>query len=180
MTGSKAELRRELRRQNRSGFPVPTVAPKAPWLEWLKAHPGTWGAYRALDGELDLEQILRECPGIEWVYPRVEGSELRFCRLDHQGWVAGVFAPEPAESAPTVEPSQLRGILIPGLAFDRFGNRLGRGRGYYDRFLSQFAGLSLGVVPSNRILPRVPTDEWDRSVMYLATEDQFLVAEKER
>ena len=58
-------------------------------------------------------------------------------------------------------------ILVPGLAFDAAGHRLGRGRGYYDRFLSSLftshfsLSTSIGVCFDFQKVPEVPTDEHD-------------------
>jgi 5-formyltetrahydrofolate cyclo-ligase len=57
-------------------------------------------------------------------------------------------------------------IIVPGLAFDKSGNRLGRGKGYYDRFLSKLPSdtQSVGLAFDFQILPFVPTTEHDVSV----------------
>ncbi|MCR5487365.1 MAG: 5-formyltetrahydrofolate cyclo-ligase [Lachnospiraceae bacterium] len=59
--------------------------------------------------------------------------------------------------------------LIPGLAFDRKGNRLGRGRGYYDRILREWKGKCLlaGLCLSAQIMPSVPCEEWDIPVDFV-------------
>jgi 5-formyltetrahydrofolate cyclo-ligase len=57
-------------------------------------------------------------------------------------------------------------VLVPALAVDRAGNRLGRGGGSYDRALSRVSSTTavLAVVFDDEVLPSVPTDEWDRPV----------------
>lgn len=55
-------------------------------------------------------------------------------------------------------------IVVPGMAFDRQGNRLGRGKGYYDRFLSDkrlSKAYKMGLCFSCQLLDEVPTDEND-------------------
>ncbi len=64
-------------------------------------------------------------------------------------------------------------ILIPGLAFDMKGRRLGRGKGWYDRFLQRSASsgsVVVGVCFSSQIVPEVPTEKHDRKVDLLCTE----------
>jgi 5-formyltetrahydrofolate cyclo-ligase len=63
-------------------------------------------------------------------------------------------------------------IITPGLAFDRQGRRLGRGRGYYDRFfasLDRAAYYALGLCLESQLLPEVPADNLDKSVDAICT-----------
>lgn len=52
-------------------------------------------------------------------------------------------------------------IMVPGLAFDRFGNRLGRGKGYYDRFLKKCRAKRIGLAYEAQIIPKIPIEEHD-------------------
>lgn len=61
-------------------------------------------------------------------------------------------------------------LLIPGLAFTTKGERLGRGKGYFDRFLSMYKGLKVGVAFSDQVFEQVPTDEHDELLDYLVTD----------
>ncbi|MBO7310483.1 MAG: 5-formyltetrahydrofolate cyclo-ligase [Clostridia bacterium] len=60
--------------------------------------------------------------------------------------------------------------LVPALAFDSFGARIGYGKGYYDRFLSDFCGKSFGIVFHDLFLDKLPTDEHDIPVDLIITE----------
>ena len=70
---------------------------------------------------------------------------------------------QPAPDAPLLEPSVLDVILVPGLAFDRRGNRLGWGAGYYDQLLVQLDPevATVGVVPEERIVLSLPREAHD-------------------
>ncbi len=60
--------------------------------------------------------------------------------------------------------------IVPGLAFDEKGYRLGFGKGYYDRFLSWFKGFTVGICYSNCVMSRLPTEKYDKSVDILVTD----------
>lgn len=69
-----------------------------------------------------------------------------------------------------IPPEQIDLALIPGLAFDICGNRLGRGLGFYDRFLSSgFRGVKCGICSASRFLNKVPTSPHDIGVDYIFT-----------
>jgi 5-formyltetrahydrofolate cyclo-ligase len=65
-------------------------------------------------------------------------------------------------------------VLVPGLAFDEYGNRLGRGRGFYDRFLahSEFHGVACGMGIEEQVTATVPAGPLDRPVEMLVTDQK--------
>lgn len=69
--------------------------------------------------------------------------------------------PEPSESCENYKDSASTLCLVPALAFDRSGYRLGYGGGYYDRFLKNFSGTSLGIVYDRFICPELPVGYYD-------------------
>jgi 5-formyltetrahydrofolate cyclo-ligase len=84
----------------------------------------------------------------------------------------GLPEPDP-ERTVAVPPEDLDLVLVPGLAFDRAGRRLGRGRGFYDGFLAILPPgcVTCGVAFADQVVPEVPTEPHDRPVAHLATED---------
>ena len=73
--------------------------------------------------------------------------------------------------------TQIDVVLVPGLAFDRFGNRLGRGKGCYDRFLRCLRSdtLTIGLAFDGMIHDQIPHDENDHPVKMVVTESQMFV-----
>ena len=81
--------------------------------------------------------------------------------------------PNPAESTP-VALSDVDLAIIPGVAFDERGNRLGYGMGYYDRLLSRFKGSTVALAFELQILPSVPREEHDVRVGKIVTEKRVI------
>lgn len=67
-------------------------------------------------------------------------------------------------------------VLVPGLAFDRCGNRLGRGIGWYDRLLKRLGkqATPAGLAYDFQIVDRVPAEPWDEPVAYIFTETRLI------
>jgi 5-formyltetrahydrofolate cyclo-ligase len=81
---------------------------------------------------------------------------------------------EPAPSLPQVDPSDLDLVLVPGVAFDRRGGRLGFGGGYYDRLLPMTTALRVGVTYDQTLVDRLPVQEHDQLVQWIVTPTQIL------
>lgn len=105
------------------------------------------GAFMRKDPEPDLGSFLVKAD-CKVFYPRIEGDDLRYYAPKHAYAFlpnsSGVSEPKPEESEP-ISVDQLKVIFVPGLAFDKKGWRLGRGKGFYDRLLKNFKGLKVGV-----------------------------------
>lgn len=80
------------------------------------------------------------------------------------------------ESLVLANPEEIDLIIIPGAAFDRKGDRLGYGGGYYDRFLNRLrpAALKIALAFACQILPEIPIDPYDLRVDALVTEEGIL------
>ena len=77
---------------------------------------------------------------------------------------------EPGTDCPPVTPEEIDLVLVPGLAFDRSGGRLGQGGGFYDRWLTGFSGVTAGLCRDLLLLDRVPREAHDRAVDLVVTE----------
>ncbi len=64
--------------------------------------------------------------------------------------------------------------LVPGLCFDVSGNRLGYGKGYYDRFLKNYASLSFGLCYNRLVKKSIPVNNYDEKVTLLITEEGII------
>ena len=132
-------------------------------------------AYMPIKNEVDLTPLLTRHSEKRWVLPRIipeEDHRMVFHPYDAARLVRHPFGmAEPSADLPTVPPEAIELVLVPGLAFDRHGWRLGYGGGYYDRFLIGFAGISAGIVFRALLLDDLPHGEFDVPVQWVVTED---------
>jgi len=109
----------------------------------------------------------------EVYFPRVNGSSLDFYRIhDLKQLKPGKFGVlEPECNLFKIDPLQINLFIIPGLAFDNSGNRLGFGKGYYDRILINIPEQNrVGLSYSFQILDSVPANDNDQKVGIIVTE----------
>jgi len=133
------------------------------------------GLYFPVRNEVDTREIFSRSigSGKEVYFPRVEGPELTFHRVsDINELKPGKFGiPEPDSSSSIIEPERLDLILIPGVAFDPSGVRLGYGKGYYDRLLARIPiNKRVAVAYSFQMSGSLPHGEEDISMGLVATE----------
>jgi 5-formyltetrahydrofolate cyclo-ligase len=64
--------------------------------------------------------------------------------------------------------------LVPGLAFDETGNRLGRGMGYFDRILQDLRGVKIALAYDFQVLSEVPTEAHDTPMDFIVTEKRLI------
>jgi 5-formyltetrahydrofolate cyclo-ligase len=140
--------------------------------EWAAAR--TVGLYAAQGTEPNLNGLL-DAPGKTFCFPRVSGEGLVFRRcqsleqLQPGPW--NLLEPDPAQ-CPVVPAPEIDMLLIPGLAFTRTGGRLGRGGGFYDRFLTRAhpRAVTVGVCFAVQLLDALPLEAHDHEVDCVVTE----------
>jgi 5-formyltetrahydrofolate cyclo-ligase len=142
--------------------------------------------YAALPGEVPTQAIAEEAwrRGVTLVYPRCLPEEralaLHHVRAHHELSRGSYGIREPAPHCPLVRVEEIDVALIPGLAWDRQGGRLGRGAGYYDRLLAHpgWRALRCGVFFAAQEMPHVTTDPWDVRMQVVVTEGEVVRVEK--
>jgi 5-formyltetrahydrofolate cyclo-ligase len=139
---------------------------------------GTLATYAAVGDEIDPAPLeaLAVAAGWTLAFPLVKpGTALSFHRTDFAALKPGVLGiPEPSPQSPVVRPDAL---LVPLLAFDLSGGRLGQGGGYYDRTLSQLREsgpvLAIGLAWDVQRVDRLACDAWDQPLDAVATPTAF-------
>jgi 5-formyltetrahydrofolate cyclo-ligase len=82
---------------------------------------------------------------------------------------------EPLEdNAQIILPGELDFVIAPGIAFDRQGNRIGFGGGYYDRFLTQTRAIRVGLAYSFQLVDLLPAETHDVRMDWLVTENEVI------
>jgi len=104
--------------------------------------------------------------------PKVTGNNLEYFRINKfSDLTPGKFnIDEPKKNCPAVDTKDIDILILPGRAFDKVGTRLGSGRGFFDRFLTNFTSITIGVCASGQFVDNLPKESHDRQVLYVATE----------
>jgi 5,10-methenyltetrahydrofolate synthetase len=167
--GSKGEWREWAKAVNRESA---SAAVTASLLEWPPLH-GTVLSYLSMPDEIDLEQI-----------HAADRCRIAVTRTpDHGPLSVHAYRPEqlethrlgykqPFDEAPEIALDDVDVVLVPGLAFDWSGNRLGRGKGYYDELLSRLplGVVRIGVTVDELFVESLPMEDHDQPVSWVATE----------
>lgn len=176
----KSALRRTIREKKRAMTDQQIESASAELAERLFAHPAYQQA-KALYGYLSYNQEVRTAAILERAQrdgkrvavPKVYGDEMKFLWLDDLTAVApGAYGiPEPVADGPVAgDPAAL--VLMPGLAFDREGHRMGYGGGFYDKYLAAHPGHhTLALCYGFQMLPHLETEAHDLPVDYVIWSD---------
>lgn len=166
----KKELRKQIRSLKRQMTKEQIEAASASLAEQFFATEYYRNA-RTIYGYLPYNQEVRTVPilrqamldGKRVAVPKVYGEEMRFIYLEDMGAVSEGYAgiPEPVADEPVAQdPTAL--VLMPGLAFDRQGHRIGYGGGFYDRFLAQEPNHpTVALCYEFQMMDRLETEEFD-------------------
>ncbi|MFO7830425.1 MAG: 5-formyltetrahydrofolate cyclo-ligase [Desulfuromonadaceae bacterium] len=156
---------------------------------FAKAH--TVGLYAPLGNEVDTQLLCKEANehGTVIAYPGVVQQNMEFVRYAEDcAWVPGAFGilePQletPGYSECVIEPEKFDIIIVPGVAFDRFGNRLGYGKGFYDRYLPQCRAqcVFIGLAYDFQLEDRLPCERHDVYLDYVITNKETVECEAMR
>jgi 5-formyltetrahydrofolate cyclo-ligase len=139
-------------------------------------------AYFSFRQEPDLKSLFTDASR-RWGFPRCVGNDLSW-----HLWQAGDQLEtnqfgilEPLADSPTLEPHQVDLILLPSVACDVRGYRLGYGGGFYDRLLAlpEWSNkLTIGIVFEFTYVVEFPIDEWDQSLTGVCTETGIKIINK--
>lgn len=132
-------------------------------------------AYYSLPDELQTNLLLNKWNKDKEIFlPRVNGELLDIARFEPDSTAEGAFSiQEPTgNDLTTVDTIDL--IIIPAVGYDRKGNRLGRGKGYYDRLLKDATCQKIGIIYSCQLFDEVPAEPHDIPVDLIITETEII------
>lgn len=164
---TKTELRKEMKekRKNMTGSPETTFLSHLPKGQ-------TYFVYRSFQSEASTQLLIERLQtlGKHVVTPRIEGKEM--FAVEEGNLVKHKFGME--ESDGDIYQGQIDVAVIPLLAVDEQGHRLGYGGGYYDRFLHGRECLKVGLCFEEQYLNAIPYEEHDVLLDLLCTEKQIV------
>ncbi|MDR2633414.1 MAG: 5-formyltetrahydrofolate cyclo-ligase [Treponema sp.] len=179
---TKAALRKEMKQRLESLPPQQFHEEGLQLASRIRSLP-LWSAqetllfYLSMNLEIDTEPLLeRAFLDKKRVFvPKVAGEDLHFFRIYTLSgpWHYGAFSirePQTDKPEDLLKPEDFPAlIIVPGVAFTKAGERMGHGRGYYDRFFESLdkQGVSyatLGICMEAQIVPEVPTEPWDKKM----------------
>jgi len=185
---STASLRAELRAlrralpaasQHRNASAVAARLTAADWLQRSRCV----AFYSASDGELDPQPLLADClrRGTTCLLPVVGAAHtLQWARYSADSVLTanryGIL--EPAEPRHCQPLASCDVVVVPLVGFDRNGQRIGMGGGYYDRALATLsaATTTVGLAHSNQEIAKITPQTWDIPLHYIATERELICA----
>ncbi len=167
---NKQELRRQIRARKRA-MTEEEIVQKSTRLGELLFRSEAYRQASTIYGYLPYNQEVRTVPMLEQALrdgkkvavPKCYGDEMRFLYMTDLSQVAKGYAgiPEPIADGPVAE-DETALVLMPGLAFDSQGHRIGYGGGFYDKFLAREPGHpTLALCYDFQMLPELDTEEFD-------------------
>ena len=166
----KKELRRSIRERKRA-MTEEEIVMRSEKLGVLFAQSEAYKNAKTIYGYLPYNQEVRTVPMLEQALkdgkkvavPKVYGDEMKFLYLDDLSKVSKGYAgiPEPIADEPVAD-DETALVLMPGLAFDPAGHRIGYGGGFYDKFLAAEPNHpTLALCYEFQMLPQLDTEEHD-------------------
>ena len=131
--------------------------------------------YHSLPDEISTREFIDRWHTRKHFYlPRVNGVNLEILPYDRSRMHIGAFCIEEPTGDDVVDVDKIDLMVVPAVAYDRHGNRLGRGKGFYDRLLCEARATTMGVAYDFQLVDEVPAEEHDVAVHYVVTPSAFI------
>lgn len=131
--------------------------------------------YHSLPDELQTHAFLKKWnTRKQFFLPRVNGVNLDILPYDESRLELGAFHIEEPSGNDTIDVDNIELIIVPAVAYDRRGNRLGRGKGFYDRLLQESKATKIGVAYEFQIYDELPVEPHDVPVDLVITQTRII------
>lgn len=131
--------------------------------------------YHSLPDELPTHSFLNKWKDRKRFYlPRVNGVNLDILPYDETRLELGSFHIEEPTGNDTLDPAEIELVVVPAVAYDRNGNRLGRGKGFYDRLLATTKATKVGVGYEFQIVDEIPAEQHDVPMDMIVTQQTVI------
>lgn len=135
--------------------------------------------YHSLPDELSTALFFENAPADKTFYlPRVNGLDLEILPYDRTRLHLGAFQIEEPDGDDTTDISEIDLIIVPAVAYDRQGNRIGRGKGYYDRLLNRSRATTIGICYDFQLFDSFDTEPHDIAVDYVVADRAGVIHSK--
>ena len=135
--------------------------------------------YHSLPDELSTHRFLDKWHGQKQFFlPRVNGVNLEILPYDRSRMRLGAFHIEEPDGDDTIDISQMDLVIVPAVAYDRNGNRVGRGKGFYDRLLGECRAMKIGVAYDFQLVDEIDAEPHDVRVDMVVTQTHTVRARK--
>lgn len=135
--------------------------------------------YHSLPDELYTLDFLKKWNGKKRFYlPRVNGVDLEVLPYQESRLELGSFHIEEPTGQDVTDPGEIELVVVPAVAYDRKGKRLGRGKGFYDRFLQHTKATKIGVGYEFQLLDEIPSEPHDVSMDMVITQHSTIIIKK--
>ena len=185
MRSDKKELRRLIRERKAIHTAEECRAKSEALIQWLERHPRFAQArvvllYHSLPDEVFTHGLVEEwSQRKEVLLPVVVGDELELRRYTgKEDLRIGAYGIEEPVGELFTDYDRIEVAVIPGVAFDACGNRLGRGKGYYDRLLPRLSTYNIGICYDFQALDEVPHEPFDQRMDAVLTDRGWLFTGK--
>lgn len=132
--------------------------------------------YHSLPDELSTRSFLSKWHDKKHFYlPRVNGVNLDILPYDESRLELGAFHIEEPTGNETVDPETIELVVVPAVAYDKKGNRLGRGKGFYDRLLKSTKATKVGVGYEFQLFDSIPVEPHDVRMDMVITQTTTIV-----
>ncbi|MDE6009927.1 MAG: 5-formyltetrahydrofolate cyclo-ligase [Muribaculaceae bacterium] len=135
--------------------------------------------YHSLPDELSTRGFLKKWGTRKHFFlPRVNGVNLDILPYEESRLELGSFHIEEPVGNDTVDPDEIELMIIPAVAYDRKGNRLGRGKGFYDRLLGEVKATKIGVGYEFQLIDEIPVEDHDVPMDMVITQGTTIVIKR--